>query len=150
MSRREQVMDFANEMDIPVLPHPQVPPDDRVRLRLKLQVEETIELLIACLGKSIGLESVRDDLEYLIGARKLKVNIEDVADALADIAYVTEGMNQEFGINSDKVFEEVHAANMRKIGGPIREDGKQMKPPGWTPPDIQKVLLAQMPKLVSA
>ena len=30
---------------------------------------------------------------------------------------------------------------MAKVGGPIREDGKRLKPEGWEPPNITKVLL---------
>lgn len=48
------------------------------------------------------------------------------------------------GVDAMPVFAEVHLANMRKLGPdglPIkREDGKVLKPEGWTPPDIQRVL----------
>jgi predicted HAD superfamily Cof-like phosphohydrolase len=48
------------------------------------------------------------------------------------------------GVDTMHVFAEVHLANMRKLGPdglPIkRDDGKVMKPEGWQPPDIQRVL----------
>lgn len=34
---------------------------------------------------------------------------------------------------------EVVRANMAKVGGPIREDGKRLKPAGWTPPDHEAI-----------
>ena len=33
---------------------------------------------------------------------------------------------------------------MAKAGGPLREDGKRLKPPGWTPPDIAGVLAGRV------
>lgn len=48
------------------------------------------------------------------------------------------------GVDAMHVFVEVHLANMRKLGPdglPIRRaDGKVLKPEGWTPPEIQRVL----------
>ena len=41
------------------------------------------------------------------------------------------------------VFEAVHAANMAKVGGGVREDGKVLKPPGWQPPDVEAIIEAQ-------
>lgn len=36
-------------------------------------------------------------------------------------------------------WEEIQRANMAKVGGPIREDGKRLKPAGWTPPDHKTI-----------
>jgi predicted HAD superfamily Cof-like phosphohydrolase len=38
-------------------------------------------------------------------------------------------------------FEEVHRANMTKLAGPKREDGKQLKPEGWQPPDHDTLII---------
>lgn len=40
------------------------------------------------------------------------------------------------GVELAPFFEEVHRTNMLKADGPIREDGKRLKPPGWKPPRI--------------
>jgi predicted HAD superfamily Cof-like phosphohydrolase len=32
---------------------------------------------------------------------------------------------------------------MAKAGGPKRADGKQLKPEGWTPPDLAPILAEQ-------
>lgn len=65
-------------------------------------------------------------------------------DALQDLKYVIYGAELALGIASEEHFAEVHAANMRKLGEdgrPIyREDGKVMKPGGWTGPDHDQVL----------
>jgi predicted HAD superfamily Cof-like phosphohydrolase len=65
------------------------------------------------------------------------------ADALADLLYVTLGAAVEFGIELEPVFLEVHEANMRKVNGPIREDGKKLKPTGWQAPDVRAVIELQ-------
>ncbi len=63
----------------------------------------------------------------------------EMIDALCDLLYVTVGAAVEMGIDLAPFFDEVHASNMRKAGGPMRADGKHLKPPGWTPPDLQRV-----------
>ncbi len=45
-----------------------------------------------------------------------------------------------FGIDLRPFFREVHRTNMLKLTGPKREDGKQLKPPGWEPPRIKAML----------
>lgn len=68
-----------------------------------------------------------------------------VADAIADLLYVTLGAAVAWGIDIEPVFEEVHAANMRKFdGGHRREDGKWMKPLDWVGPDLASILRRQM------
>ena len=81
--------------------------------------------------------------------RELKLAIEDndineVADALTDILYVTYGAGHAFGINLDKCFEEVQNSNMSKLddnGKPIyNEHGKVMKGPNYFKPDLTKFI----------
>jgi predicted HAD superfamily Cof-like phosphohydrolase len=46
-------------------------------------------------------------------------------------------------VDGDAVFGEVHRANMRKLDGPRRADGKLLKPPGWQPADVRGVIEQQ-------
>jgi predicted HAD superfamily Cof-like phosphohydrolase len=72
-----------------------------------------------------------------------KDDLENLAKELADIIYIACGTAASYGIPLDKVFEAVHESNMAKLvdGKPIRrEDGKILKPEGWSPPDIKKIL----------
>jgi predicted HAD superfamily Cof-like phosphohydrolase len=71
------------------------------------------------------------------------VYLPEVADALADLDYVIEGTRLEFGIDGGPIADAVHAANMRKVGGPTRADGKILKPDEWEPPDIAGELKKQ-------
>jgi predicted HAD superfamily Cof-like phosphohydrolase len=70
-----------------------------------------------------------------------------IADALADIVYVAYGSAVTYGIDLDAVLAEVHRANMSKLdadGKPVlRDDGKVMKSPLYTPPDVAGVLRRQ-------
>lgn len=88
-------------------------------------------------------------------ARLLREEVEEVAQALAhgtlaeiagelaDLLYVAYGTAVSLGIDIRPVFEAVHLANMAKIGGAKRDDGKVLKPPGWKPADIAAVIALQ-------
>ena len=71
-------------------------------------------------------------------------SLQEVADSLTDILYVTYGAGHAFGINLDKCFEEVQNSNMSKLnknGKPIyNESGKVMKGPNYFKPDLSKFI----------
>jgi predicted HAD superfamily Cof-like phosphohydrolase len=74
-------------------------------------------------------------------------DVAGVADGLADLIYVALGTAIAYGIDLRPVWDAVHAANMAKVGGATRPDGKILKPAGWTPPDVA-ALLADLSALV--
>lgn len=141
---RDQVREFHVAMNCPTLSTPQLISDDRVRLRLKLIGEEFFELISAMTpeGKNTLQESI-EDFKTAVDALTIGVDIAAMADALADLDYVIEGTRLEFGIDGAPIADEVHRANMTKLGGKVREDGKILKPEGWTPPDIEGELRKQ-------
>ncbi len=64
-------------------------------------------------------------------------------DALIDIMVVTIGAIHSLGVDANGAWYEVLQSNMAKIDqatGKVRkrEDGKVLKPQGWTPPDLSK------------
>ena len=81
-----------------------------------------------------------------LGASNDLVNVDTVAyaDALADLVYVCFGAAIEAGIDLNMVLREVHSSNMSKLdadGKPIyREDGKVLKGPHYSAPNIKEVL----------
>ena len=89
-------------------------------------------------------ELIKEEIEELNQAIKNK-DIKEVADALADILYVTYGAGHAFGIDLDKCFDEVQKSNMSKLGEdgkPIYNDnGKVMKGPNYFRPDLGKYIL---------
>ncbi len=99
------VRTFHMKYDHPVRLAPYVPPDlTELLLRLRLIVEETAEFAAAA---SNG-------------------ELVEMADALADLLYVTYGTAVTLGINLQPIFQIVHAANVTKSGGK-QGSGKQMK-----------------------
>lgn len=123
MSNYAQVREWHETFHMPILDKPDMPPLDRRHLRINLIKEEATEFHFAV------------DSEDLV----------EVADALADLLYVVYGAALEFGIPINTVFQEVHRSNMSKLdeeGNPIyREDGKVLKGPLYTPPNIKTILV---------
>lgn len=143
-SLREDVREFHEKFDIPVLDSPQVPPVDRITLRCDMLWEETREFLDACfLDGADYLITMHDAFIRMKQECKVSVQIEDAADALIDSQYIAEGGLLEMGIDSRPLLSEVHRANMAKTGGGKRADGKVAKPEGWVAPDVHGVLARQ-------
>lgn len=63
-------------------------------------------------------------------------DLVEAIDGLCDVLYVVIGTAVAFGVDIEPFFDEVHRTNMLKTTGPVRADGKRMKPEGWKPPDI--------------
>jgi len=80
-----------------------------------------------------------DELDYAMA----NDDMEAIADGIGDLLYVVLGTAVAYGINIDPIFEAIHNANMAKLGGTTRPDGKILKPEGWQPPDIRSLLIAQ-------
>ena len=72
-------------------------------------------------------------------------NEEEIVDALLDILVVTIGALHSFGADGEGGWKEVMQTNFAKIDretGKVlkREDGKVLKPVGWTPPNLTPFL----------
>ena len=122
MTNFESVGKFMETFGQEVKKKPEIPDAKTVELRIELISEELEELWDACKDK----------------------DIVSIADALTDILYVTYGAGHAFGIDLDKCFAEVQRSNMSKLGKngkPIyREDGKVMKGPNYSEPDLKNTL----------
>jgi predicted HAD superfamily Cof-like phosphohydrolase len=75
--------------------------------------------------------------------------IAEQADAMTDASYYMYDMGSRMGVNLDRTFNVVHAANMAKRDPKTgefrkREDGKILKPDGWQEPDIRAEIDAQI------
>lgn len=144
------VREFHEAFGQPVVWHPTVPPLDRRILRAKLIFEEFLEYLDASgLGMIFNTKDKNPQAQFFEiinnpdGTRRQPDMIE-AADGLADLRYVVDGSNLEWGFPGSKILREVHRSNMSKLGEdgkPIRrEDGKVLKGPHFTPPDIASIL----------
>ena len=91
----------------------------------------------------LRIDLIKEELDELNEAMKNK-DLLEVADALADILYVTYGAGHAFGIDLDKCFDEVQNSNMSKLannGKPIyNNDGKVIKGPNYFKPDLSKFI----------
>ncbi len=85
-----------------------------------------------------------ENKEYLQAAQNN--DLVEVADALGDMLYILCGTILEHGMQYkiEEVFEEIQRSNMSKLGKdgkPIyREDGKVLKGPLYSKPDIRTIL----------
>ncbi len=142
-----QVRAFHDAAGVVTPSIPQIPDDDRIRLRANLVTEEFCEFLLSVYPQFKDMQHgavlfrLKQAMEYM----KPKVDLVAMADALADLDYVVEGTRLICGIDGGPVAEEVHRSNMTKFGPGSwkRDDGKVMKPPDWKPPDIEGVLRRQ-------
>lgn len=112
-----KVREFHERFAVPVRDEPTVPPPDEAELQRALIREEVEEFMVA---------SRRGD-------------VVEIADALADIAYLVAGTALAYGIPLADVFDEVHRSNLTKCAD-RRADGKIMKGEEYEPPMIADVL----------
>lgn len=73
----------------------------------------------------------------------------ELADGIADLIWVLQGLALSIGIPQQDVWNEVRRSNLAKIDpatGKVikRDDGKVLKPDGWTAPDIKTIIDASI------
>jgi len=76
--------------------------------------------------------------------KKQSSDITPLIHELTDLLYVIYGAIEACGVEPNPVFAEVHRANMQKMDGPRRADGKLLKPPDWQPADVRGVIERQL------
>ena len=90
------------------------------------------------------LKLIKEEHDELILAL-LDADAVEQLDALIDILVVTIGAIHSAGMDAEGAWKEVMRTNFAKIDkdtGKVRkrEDGKVLKPQGWTPPDLKPFL----------
>lgn len=121
----EQVKKFHQAFGHPVRQKPTFLSEERVEMRIDILKEEIAELEDAMLEQ----------------------DIVSVADAIIDSMYILIGHALEYGFahRLEECFDEVQRSNMSKLGAdglPIyREDGKIMKGPNYSPPNLAGIIL---------
>jgi predicted HAD superfamily Cof-like phosphohydrolase len=97
----KKVEKFHKLFDCPILDSPTIIDEDRFNLRVNL---------------------IKEELQELVDAHNNK-DLVEVFDALCDLQYVLSGAILELGCSQwfDDAFLEVHASNMSKACGNIRE-----------------------------
>ena len=86
------------------------------------------------------LDLIKEEFTELQEAIEMQNDVEQL-DALIDILVVTIGAIHSAGMDAEGAWKEVMRTNFAKIDketGKVRkrEDGKVLKPIGWTPPNL--------------
>jgi len=118
MTPQEMVEEFHKKFNVYQEPNPDLPTNHSVLGRLRLLLEEAFELA----------KGFHDD------------DLEQVADALGDLAYIVYGTAAVCGIDLLPIIAEVHRSNMTKDPGYF----KPVKGKNYSPPNIREVLERQM------
>jgi predicted HAD superfamily Cof-like phosphohydrolase len=119
---------------------------DQFALYHELVMEEGTELATALheLLRHTRHEPTEPDQQFVTDLLHRSAN---VVDGIIDTIVVLTGLGYSMGIDMEKAWREVHGTNMAKIdpetGKVIRResDGKVLKPEGWVPPDLVKVVM---------
>jgi len=119
-----------------------IPSEEVRRLRAKLILEEAEETIIA-LGYNI-YEGEDGEL-HVRRHPYLQPNLVEIIDGVADLSVVNIGTSIACGVDIRPILKAVDQNNLDKFGPghSIREDGKLVKPPNHTPPDIKRLLEEQ-------
>jgi predicted HAD superfamily Cof-like phosphohydrolase len=141
----QDVLDFHLKL-LPDHPWPtlRIPPAKLAELKRYLVDEEYGEELALALDELVDMAWAIARGMHVEEERQV-VLLANLADGAADTIYFIIGACLACGIDLRPVWRAVHAANMQKTGGPMRADGKILKPEGWQAPDVEGVLRAQAP-----
>lgn len=126
-TREEHLKEFHEAMD---MAHNKGLSTELLEFRMSLIIEEVNELE----------EAARDIIECIIRGEPIAASFQTaLLKELADVQYVVSGFADSIGLPLDAAFHRVHWSNMSKLvdGKPLkREDGKVLKGPNYTPPDL--------------
>jgi predicted HAD superfamily Cof-like phosphohydrolase len=89
---------------------------------------------------SMYIKLIDEEHQELLEATLAEDSVEQL-DALIDILVVTVGAIHSMGADAEGAWKEVMKTNFAKIDSETgkvrkREDGKVLKPIGWTPPEL--------------
>jgi len=134
---------------------PRWPHEDIIDLRVTLIEEEVKETLTAIRRKDLVevADGIADSIVVLVGtARALGIDLTPVWNEVhrSNMAKFPKcepcwgtGVVRASSVPEDIESRKCQECNGRGTGLLLREDGKILKPKGWTPPDIAGVLRAQ-------
>lgn len=130
-------------------PGPRELPRDALLFRLKFMVEELQEFATATHFKiaEVGYDTEDIFVMDLDEDENRKIDHAGAFDALIDLVYVAMGTAHLMGYPWELGWRRVQGANMRKIRAKADASDSArghaldvVKPPGWTPPDIEQLL----------
>ncbi len=148
----KRVIQFTEAAGTPFPSEPRVATPKEVDFLCKMVIDETLEILSTVYDADDAKSQI---VAWVCLAKDLpkepEPTVVSFADGCVDIMIYVMNAAAKLGMDLDKVFDEVHAANMRKIdfktGKVLRNaEGKILKPEGWVGPDVRKALYSAPPK----
>ncbi len=147
------VIDFERRLGLDALniirSVPEMPAPAELAHRARLVLDEALEL---CAALGVKVHRLSDDVDICKMPLKYKVqrqpDLVEAVDALRDLEYVIYGTEATLGVQtaSDETFQEVHRSNLEKLESGKVKNGKPVKPAGWRPPDLRRILQRRFPK----
>ena len=134
LTNAQKIKEFHDAVGSPVPEKPVLPSLATLALRHRLIQEEYEEVTEAWERLTAVLQTNNPTQP---------ADLTNWVHELADLLYVTYGAILACGVDADAVFAELHRANLSKAGGPLRADGKLLKPPGWQPANVRGVIEQQ-------
>lgn len=145
-SNAEDVLEFTVGAGQEVASEPTEMTKDEVKFIGKMILDEVLELYATVMDPEEAKETLRETLanaKSVPRVEKVDENtiVSEQADAFVDIWYYSLNAACKKGVNLSSLFDVVQAANMAKRDPATgvflkRDDGKIIKPEGWTPPDV--------------
>ena len=117
----QDIVDLHKQWGQPIGEKPKGVDAETALLRIALIREETQETILAILNK----------------------DLPKIADGIGDSIVVLLGTAVVFGLDMRPIWNEIQRTNLQKTGNEVRGDGKVLKPAGWQPPDIERLLEEQ-------
>ena len=117
----QDIVDLHKQWGQPIGEKPKNVDAETALLRIALIQEETQETILAILNK----------------------DLPKIADGIGDSIVVLLGTAVVFGLDMRPIWNEIQRTNLQKTGNEVRGDGKVLKPAGWQPPDIERLLEEQ-------
>lgn len=128
------VLEFLSASCGHIAAGPTIPTQSERNLSRSLIVEEFAEL-VAELDRADAAAFVGASSETRTGV------LAALLGEAVDLVWVTIRMCMSYGLPFDEAWQEIRGANMRKTDNPVfRADGKMIKPEGWEPADIERIV----------
>jgi predicted HAD superfamily Cof-like phosphohydrolase len=134
LTNAQKIKEFHDAVGSPVPEKPVLPSLATLALRHRL-IQEEYEEVTEAWEKLTAVLQTNNPAQ--------PADLTNWVHELADLLYVTYGAILACGVDADAVFAELHRANLSKAGGPLRADGKLLKPPGWQPANVRGVIEQQ-------
>lgn len=154
MSDYDKVRQFTIEAGQSVTEKPTALNYKEAKFLIRMCMSELQELAQSVTSNNDeAFELLKESLNTIDHSKYEKLNTEDEViaaqvDAVVDAWYYSLNAFAKKSVNPSAVFDVVHQANLAKKDPKTnkfikREDGKIIKPEGWTPPDIVKEIQRQ-------